>query len=140
MKTILQCDILQEVDMYKLTTRWFAKWAKKQNLTKPMLLKSIKDLEENLSTSNLGNGIFKVRVSKKGSGKSSSFRTIVIYSKDDRVVMVYGFAKSKKDNLTKGELSHFKDFAKEVLCLSDEELRFMIEQKEFLEIGENYEK
>ncbi len=56
LKAILQCDIIQEAKMYKLTTRWFARWAKKEHISDEMLLKSIKDLEDGLSTISLGSG------------------------------------------------------------------------------------
>ncbi len=85
-------------------------------------------------------GLFKVRVSKKGSGKSSSFRTIVVYRKDDRVLFVYGFSKNKKENLTRDELIYFKEYAKEILHLSDEEIEFAIKDDKFIELGENHER
>jgi hypothetical protein len=126
--------------MQKLKTKWFNKWAKKQKLTDEKLLVSIKDMEKNLSTSNLGGGLFKVRVASEGSGKSSSFRTIVVYRKDDRVVMVYGFMKKEQENLSSNELKSFKTLAKDILNLSIEELQQAVEKSVFVKIGENNER
>jgi hypothetical protein len=123
--------------MYKLTTRWFARWAKKEHISDEMLLKSIKDLEDELSSVSLGSGLYKVRVASCDSGKSSAYRTIVIFRKQDRVLMVYGFAKSKQDNLSKEDLKKFKSFSKEFLAFLDDELEELIEQNKFISIGDN---
>ena len=64
--------------MYKLTTKWFARWAKKEHISDEMLLRSIRDLENELSSVSLGSGLYKVRVASCDSGKSSSYRTIII--------------------------------------------------------------
>jgi len=32
-----------EAKMYKLTTKWFARWAKKEHISDGMLLRSIRD-------------------------------------------------------------------------------------------------
>jgi len=126
--------------MQKLKTKWFNKWAKKQKLTDDKLLVSIEDMENNLSTSNLGGGLFKIRVASEGSGKSSSFRTIVVYRKEDRVVMVYGFMKQEQENLSTNELKSFKTLAKDILNLSIEELQQAVEKSVFVKIGENNER
>jgi len=126
--------------MQKLKTKWFNKWAKKQKLTDDKLLVSIEDMENNLSTSNLGGGLFKIRVASEGSGKSSSFRTIVVYRKEDRVVMVYGFMKQEQENLSTNELKSFKTLAKDILSLSTDEIEQAVEKSVFVKIGENSER
>ena len=122
--------------MYKLKTKWFSKWAKKQKLVDNKLLTAIEDMQNNLSTVNLGSGLFKVRVASEGVGKSSAYRTIVVYREDDRAVMVYGFMKKEQENLSKEELKHFKILAKDILALEENELEKAIENNIFVEIGE----
>jgi len=126
--------------MYKLKTKWFSKWAKKQKLVDNKLLIAIEDMQNNLSTVNLGSGLFKVRVASKGVGKSSAYRTIVVYREDDRAVMVYGFMKKEQENLSKEELKHFKILAKDILALEENELEKAIENNIFVEIGEENER
>jgi len=126
--------------MYKLKTKWFSKWAKKQKLVDNKLLTAIEDMQNNLSTVNLGSGLFKVRVASKGVGKSSAYRTIIIYREDDRAVMVYGFMKKEQENLSKEELKHFKILAKDILALAENELEKAIENNIFVEIGEENER
>jgi len=93
-------------------------------------------MQNNLSSVNLGGGLYKVRVSLEHSGKSSAFRTIVVYKKNDRAVMVYGFMKKEQENLSASELKSFKILSKDILALSDEALTYAIRNKVFIEIGE----
>ena len=126
--------------MHNLKTKWFNKWAKKQKVSDAKLLSSIDDMKNNLSTVNLGGGLFKVRIASQGSGKSSAFRTIIVYREDDRAVMVYGFMKKEQENLSADELKSFKTLSKDILRLSDKELEVAIEKDAFITIGENDER
>ena len=126
--------------MKKLKTKWFNKWAKKQKISDAKLLITIVDMQNNLSSVNLGGGLFKVRVASDNSGKSSSYRTIVVYREDDRVVMVYGFMKKERENLSSDELKSFKILSKDILKLNDEALTRAIEKNVFVKIGEKDEK
>ena len=134
--TILQWDII----MYSLKTKWFSKWAKKQHLSDNTLLDVIEDMKKNLSSVNLGGGLFKVRVASLDSGKSSGFRTIIIYREDDRAVIVYGFSKKEQDNLDKSELKSFKKMSKDILNLTHEEIKIAIQNKVFVKIGDENER
>lgn len=126
--------------MKKLKTKWFSKWARKQKISDAKLLRAIGDMENNLSRVNLGGGLFKVRVASENAGKSSAYRTIVVYHKDDRAVMIYGFMKKEQDNLSSDELKSFKTLSKDILRLNDEALTKAIEKNVFVKIGEKDEK
>jgi len=122
--------------MYKLKTKWIVKWAKKYKLSDSKLILAIEDLEANLSSSNLGGGLFKVRVSSENSGKSSGFRTLIVYREGDIAVVVYGFAKNEQDNLSKSELLAFKTLAKDILNQSHDDLDMAIDKGIFIPLGE----
>ena len=122
--------------MYKLKTKWIAKWIKRHKLSDNKLILAIEDLEDNLSSSNLGGSLFKVRVSSSNSGKSGGFRTLIVYREGDIAVVVYGFAKNEQDNLSKSELLSFKTLAKDILNQSHEELKKAINQGIFIPLGE----
>ena len=126
--------------MKKLKTKWFDKWAKKRRISDNMLLVAIEDLKNSLSSTNLGGDLFKVRMANGKRGKSSSFRTIIVFRENDRVIMVYGFAKKEQENLSAKELRAFKALAKDILSLSSEVLDEAIRDKVFIEIGEKNEK
>ena len=121
--------------MNKLKTKWVAKWAKKHKVDDEKLILAIDDLKDGLSSSNLGGGLHKVRVSSQNSGKSGAFRTIIVYREDDRAVVVYGFAKKEQENLSKSELLAFKTLSKDILNQSDDDLDIAIEQGVFIPLG-----
>ena len=115
--------------MKRLSTKWFQKWAKKAKLNKQNLLDAISDLEEGLSTADLGSNLFKVRVKREHSGKSSGFRTIILFKADDRAVFLFGFGKNEKENIDQNELQYFKKLGKDLLSLNSKQLETAILKK-----------
>ena len=115
--------------MKKLSTKWFKKWSKKANLSNQNMLDAIKNLETGLSTADLGNHLYKVRIKRAHSGKSSGFRTIIVYKEKDRAIFLYGFGKNEKANIDKAELRYFKKLGNDLLVLTFDQLRQSIEQK-----------
>ena len=120
--------------MKRLSTKWFQKWAKKAKLNKQNLLDAISDLEEGLSTADLGSNLFKVRVKREHSGKSSGFRTIILFKADDRAVFLFGFGKNEKENIDKNELQYFKKLGKDLLSLNSKQLETAISKKVLLNL------
>ena len=84
--------------------------------------------------------MYKVRVASVDSGKSSGFRTIIVYRKDDRAVIVYGFSKKEQDYLDKSELKSFKSLSKDILNLTQQEIQTAIKNNVFVEIGDENER
>ncbi len=93
------------------------------------MLDAIKNLETGLSTADLGNHLYKVRIKRAHSGKSSGFRTIIVYKEKDRAIFLYGFGKNEKANIDKAELRYFKKLGNDLLVLTFDQLRQSIEQK-----------
>jgi len=117
-----------------LSTKWFKKWSKKSNLKNQDLLEAVKNLKGGLSVANLGNHLFKIRVKKEHSGKSSGFRTIVVYQEGDKVIFLYGFGKSEKDNISTSELQYFKKLGNDLLALNKEQLKQFTKTKILFDI------
>ncbi len=120
--------------MKRLTTKWFKKWSKKVQLSNQNLLDAINDLEAGLSTADLGNHLFKVRVKREHSGKSSGYRTIIVFKADDIAIFLFGFGKNEKENINKNELQYFKKLANDLLSLNSEQLEKAISQKALLNL------
>jgi hypothetical protein len=108
--------------MKKLKTKYFSKWARKSRINDDQLMYTAQALESGLFSANLGGNLFKVRIAGQSSGKSSGFRTIIAYRKDDRLLYLYGFAKNERDNIDTKELESFKKLCKDYLSLSMPEL------------------
>ncbi len=122
--------------MKKLKTKWFSKWARKNDITDKYLNEAVQNIESELSSVNLGANIYKVRISRKGSGKSGGFRTILVFKASERAVFLYGFAKNEQDNITKTELAMFKKLGKDLLLLNQQELETAIKSNALQEIEE----
>jgi hypothetical protein len=118
--------------MKRLSTKWFLKWSKKAGLKKQKLLDAIKDLEDGLSTADLGSNLFKVRVKSDYRGKSSGFRTI--FKEGDRAIFLFGFGKNEKENIDTNELRYFKKLGNDLLSLTSEQLEKAISQKVLFDI------
>ena len=122
--------------MHKLITKFVGKWMRREHITSAMLLQAFRNLEDGLSTVNLGSSLFKVRVARKGQGKSGGYRTLIVYWQGDRAIVVYGFKKSDVDNSADDELAFFREFAATLLALSAGQIEVAIENEELCRIEE----
>ncbi len=120
--------------MKKLSTKWFKKWAKKSKIKDQDLLDTVDNLINGLSTAGLGSNLFKIRVKREHSGKSSGFRTIVVYKEDEKAIFLYGFEKNEKDNISKTELLYFKKLGNDFLALDENQIKQLIEARSLFDI------
>lgn len=116
---------------------WFARFARKQGITDRTLLDAIGRAGRGLVDADLGGGVIKQRVARRGQGKSGGFRTIVLYRMPERAVYVYGFAKSDRADLDRDEEAMFKKAAIQVLGLSEAQLAELVANGQFSEVIEN---
>jgi hypothetical protein len=91
-------------------------------------------LETGQADADLGGGVYKVRTSRPGEGKSGGFRVIVFFKSGDRVFYVYGFAKSAQGNINEKQLKDFKAAAKKTLSYTDNQLDELVKTRWFIEI------
>ena len=115
--------------MDKLITKWFRRWARKTDLSNSTLNEALVNLEKGLSVADLGKNLYKVRVKREGQGKSSAYRTIVVYREKKRAIFLYGFAKNEKDNLNSKELHYFQKLGNDLLKLSRSQIEIAIKEK-----------
>ena len=115
-------------------TKWFKRWSKKSNLKDQDLIEAVANMKAGLSSSDLGNHLFKIRVKKPNSGKSSGFRTIVVYRENDRAIFLYGFGKNERDNISTSELQHFKKLGNDLLALDKDKLKHFVDEKILFDI------
>jgi hypothetical protein len=87
-----------------LKNRWFEKFARKQEISDAALIEAIERAEAGLIDADLGGGIIKQRVARKGEGKSGGYRTVVAFRSGDRAMFLFGFAKSGRANLSTARL------------------------------------
>ena len=113
--------------MRKLITASARKWAQKQKLPDSAFNNAIAAIELEQSVSDLGSGLYKVRVARPGQGKSGGYRTLIVYRAGVRAIVVFGYAKSDLDNIATDELAFFRKLAKDLLALTEIELQRAID-------------
>lgn len=97
----------------------FARFAKKARLSDTALCEAISNAERGLIDADLGGGVVKQRIARPGSGKSSGFRTIILFRAGTRAFFVHGYAKNELDNIRDDELAAFKLLAAQMLAYDD---------------------
>ena len=113
---------------------WFQRFARKEKITDEVLKDAIVRAEKGIINADLGGNVIKQRIARVGQGKSSGYRTIIIFKKGDKAFFVYGFAKNERDNIDKNETDAFKKSAKELLALSDKHIQELIENGALTEV------
>lgn len=117
-----------------LQSKWFARFARQENIDNKILIKTVTHIEKGLIDADLGNNVFKQRIARSGQGKSSGYRVIILLKQNERAIFVYGFSKSHQDNINQYEVKAFKQMAQHVLSLSDEQLDLLINDEDFIEV------
>ncbi|QRN05054.1 type II toxin-antitoxin system RelE/ParE family toxin [Legionella sp. MW5194] len=114
--------------------KWFDRFCGKQLIDDEMLCALVKEIEANHIDVDYGGSVIKQRMARKNQGKSGGYRCIILYRMQDKVFFVYGFAKNNKDNISDEEVNGFKALASQLLELSNEALKKLIEAKVLIEV------
>ena len=100
-----------ENDMQVFKTRWFTRFAKREEISDKSLREAIERAERGLIDADLGGGLIKQRVARQGQGRSGGYRTIIVYRAKDLAIFLSGFAKSELDNVGPSELQSLRRIA-----------------------------
>ena len=115
-------------------TKPFTRFANQAAINDEDLCEAVRSAENGLIDANLGGGVIKQRIARKGQGKSGGFRSIVLFRQGERSFFVYGFSKSSRDNIRKDELKAFRALASEMLGMSDSDLKSALGNQTIKEI------
>lgn len=115
-------------------SRSFTRFAIKSGISDSALCKAVVDAEQGLIDADLGGGVIKQRVARKGQGKSGGFRTMILFKAGTRAFFIHGFAKNEQDNINDDELIAFKKLAAKMLHYQDAELTEAVNQNTLTEI------
>ena len=113
---------------------WFTRFASKEDITDSELRELVNQLEVGQADADLGGGVYKLRLSRYGEGKSGGYRVIVFFKSEERTFYQYAYPKSSRDNIDQKELRVFKRTAKTNFAMSDRELADAIKAGEYIEI------
>lgn len=112
----------------------FAKFAEKQNISDADLRQAVERAESGLIDADLGGGVIKQRIARQGQGKSSGYRSIILFKRGNRAFFVHGFAKNNRANITVQELLDYKALSAKMLQYTDKEIEALLNQAIFMEL------
>ncbi|MEO0355465.1 MAG: type II toxin-antitoxin system RelE/ParE family toxin, partial [Cyanobacteria bacterium P01_A01_bin.3] len=112
----------------------FQRFARRERIEASVLIEAIARAERGLIDANLGGGIIKQRIARRGQGKSGGYRSLVAFYQGERAFFLYGFAKSGRQNISDKELETYKDAASVLLALSEEQLNTLVREGKLKEI------
>ncbi len=92
-------------------TKWFVRFSRRQRIADSDLCAAIEKAEQGVVAADLGGGVIKLRVARKGQGRSGGYRLLIAYRSGNRTVFLYGFAKNERDNIDDDELTTLKEIA-----------------------------
>ena len=115
-------------------SRPFTRFAIKSGISDTALCKAVMDAEQGLIDADLGGGVIKQRVARKGQGKSGGFRTMILFKAGTRAFFIHGFAKNERGNINNDELTAFKKLAAKMLTYKDAELTEAVNKNTLTEI------
>ena len=121
--------------MRTFKTKPFVRFADREGVEDAALRDAVRRAGSGLVNADLGGGVIKQRIARRGQGRSGGFRTIVLFRRDDRAIFVYGFAKSDRENLRRDELRAFRMLAGEMLALDEAGLEAALANGTIIEVS-----
>jgi hypothetical protein len=125
------------VRIFKL--KGFARFQRRERIADEALAKAVSDAGDGLVDADLGGGLIKQRVARKGQGKSGGYRTIIAFQRGERAVFLFGFAKSDQENISSDELDLLRMRGRAFLELKPKQLAALTADGELLEISDGIE-
>lgn len=100
----------------------FRRFADEHEIADDSLCRAVHEISTGLSHANLGGGVYKQRIARKGQGKSGGFRTIIFFKAHHAAFFILGFAKNMQNNLSRDEIAGLKDLAERMLRYDEKAL------------------
>lgn len=118
--------------IHKLKT--FARFARGEDIPDESLAEAIERAGRELVDADLGGGLIKQRVARKGQGRRGGYRVMIAFRAADFAVFLFGFAKNAQDNLDDRQLTVLRGFAAAWLSADATTIERAVEQGELVEV------
>lgn len=112
----------------------FSRFARKCGITDSQLCATVIHIRRGLIDAELGGGIIKQRLGRKGEGKSGGFRVLIVYRSSGLTVFVHGFAKNDLGNIDEDELVALKKLATKLLAYGASEVDAAVKSGVLIEV------
>lgn len=120
-------------------TKWFARFARHEQIMDAGLREAIERAERGLIDADLGGGLIKQRVARQGKGRSGGYRTIIAYRTKKRAVFLSAFAKSDRENIGTDELLSLRATANAWMNANEAAIRKELESGKIEEVNNGQE-
>ena len=114
----------------------FQKFRRKERIKDEDLCEAIDRAERGLVDAELGGGLIKQRIARSGQGRSGGYRTIIAYRQGNRAVVLFGFAKSNRANISQADQKDLADYGAYLLALDDTGVGALIADGTMFEIND----
>ena len=115
-------------------TKQFARFLVQEGISEVLLCEAVNRAITGLIDADLGGSVIKQRIAREGQGRSSGYRSIVLFRRDDRAIFAYGFAKNAQQNIGQLELKAFRKLAEVMLAFEGKELQAAINNGTITEV------
>ena len=115
-------------------TKTFARWMRKNKVSKKDLLDATQEMVNGLIDVDLGGYVVKKRVALHGRGKSSGARTIVATKFGVRWFFLFGFEKNERANIDADELKSLQQLALALLSFDASQLTTAVNLGQLIEL------
>ena len=115
-------------------TKWFERFSRKNSIDDSVLIEAVDRAKNGLIDADLGGGVIKQRIARKGQGKSRGYRSIIIISYGEMAFFVFGFPKNERDNLRQDEEEEYREMARYLLSMPEKDLSEGLAKGDFLEV------
>jgi hypothetical protein len=120
--------------MQVFKTKWLARFAKHEGIADASLHEAIARAKRGLVDADLGGGLIKQRVARRGKGRSGGYRMLIAYRLKERAVFLYGFAKNERDNISSDELLTAREIASCWLAADAKQIAHALAEGELQEV------
>lgn len=118
-------------------SRWFQRFARREGIADAALQEAADRADKGRIDADLGGEVIKQRIARRGQGRSSGYRTIILFRRGTKAFFVYGFPKSQRANIDADELKQFREAAKYILALTERQLAELLKRGDFIEVKED---
>lgn len=115
-------------------TKTFAKFAKKKQIMDEDLIDAVERANQGLIDASLGGNVIKQRIAKQGQGKSSGYRSLILYRINNNSYFVAAIEKNDRENISEQEENALKLLAKVYETYREEQINALVKQGILIEI------
>ena len=111
------------------------KWANDCGIVNSDFVNAIEEMQQGLIDAELGGNLYKKRIPLSGRGKRGGARVIIATRFDDRWIIMEGFAKNERDNVTHKELLFLRNLAADYLAYTREQMDLAVKSGVLKEVN-----